>query len=86
MHKSKLSKIYETLRTNLKEGILFLLLKFVRTENVETTLGLLIGETVVGALEKLENIIDDDGFEVNFLLIIQVLSLELDLNLGEKCD
>lgn len=68
--------------TNLKEGVLILLLKLVRTENIETTLGFLVGETVVSALKQLEDIVDDDGLEVDFFLVIQVLRLKLDLNLG----
>lgn len=58
------------------------MLKLVRTENIETTLGFLVGETVVSALKQLEDIVDDDGLEVDFFLVIQVLRLKLDLNLG----
>lgn len=34
-----------------------------------------MGETIFITLKELENILDDDGFEVDLFLIIKVLSL-----------
>ena len=66
-------------KTHLKERVLLLLLKLVGTENLITTFSLFIGETFLGTLEELEDIINDDCLEVNLFLVIKVLSTELDL-------
>ena len=65
--------------TNLEKSILLLLLKLVWTENLITTFSLFIGETFLGTLEELEDIINDDCLEVNLFLVVKVLSTELDL-------
>jgi len=67
---------------HLEKGVLFLDLELIGAEKLETALGLLYGETVLVALEELEDVVDDDGLKVNLFLIIQVLRLEL--NLGES--
>lgn len=65
--------------TYLKERVLFLALELVRTEKTDTTLRLFVRETLVVALKELEDIIDDDGLEVDLLLVVEVFRLELDL-------
>jgi hypothetical protein len=37
------------------------------------------GQTILVALEEFEDIVDDNGFQVDLLLIIQVFGFELDL-------
>lgn len=63
----------------LEECVLLLDLELVGAEQLETALSLLYGETVLVALEQLEDVVDDDGLEVDLFLIVQVLRLELDL-------
>lgn len=41
-----------------------------------------MGETVVVALEELEDIVDDDGLKVDLFLVVQVFSLQLNLEAG----
>ena len=65
--------------TYLEEGVLLLALELVGAEKFETTGGLVVGETVLIALEELEDVVDDDGLKVDLLLVVEVLSLELDL-------
>ena len=65
--------------THLEEGVLLLALELVGAEKFETTGGLVVGETVLIALEELEDVIDDDGLEIDLLLVVEVLSLELNL-------
>ena len=69
----------EKVRAYLKERVLLLALELVGAEKFETTGGLVVGETVLIALEELEDVIDDDGLEVDLLLVVEVLSLELNL-------
>ena len=67
------------MRTYLEEGVLLLALETVRTENLETAGRFLARETLVVALEELEDVLDGDGLDVDLLLVVQVLSLELNL-------
>jgi hypothetical protein len=60
---------------------LLLALELVGTEESETALSLSIVETVVGGLEQLEDIVNDDSLEVDLLLVVQVLSFEFNLYL-----
>ena len=63
----------------LKERVLFLLFELVGTKDLKTALGLRGGETLVIALEERKNILDDNGLEVDFFLVIKVIGFELDL-------
>jgi hypothetical protein len=45
----------------LKNRILLLRLQLIRTEQLQTTLSLLIAETVLATLQELEDIVDDNG-------------------------
>ena len=65
--------------THLEEGVLLLALELVGTEELETACSLLVGKTVLVALEQLEDIVDDDSLEVDLLLVVKVFGLELDL-------
>lgn len=58
----------------------------VGTKEFETTLGLSLGQTLLSALEKGEDIVDDYGFEVNLVLVVEILSLELDLKMLSECE
>ena len=69
----------EKVRAYLKERVLLLALELVGAEELETAVGLLVSQTVLVALEQLEDVIDDDGLEVDLLLVVEVLGLELDL-------
>ena len=55
------------------------LLEFIGTENVQTTPGLLSGETLIVTLEKLKDILDNDGLEVDLFFVVEVIGLEFDL-------
>jgi len=55
------------------------LFELVGTENFITALGLSGGETLVIALEERKDILDNNGLEVNFLLVVKVIGFELDL-------
>jgi hypothetical protein len=66
-------------RTHLEEGVLLLALQLVGAKELKTTGSLVRGKTVLVALEELEHVLDDDGLKVDLLLIVEVLSLELDL-------
>lgn len=65
--------------THLEERILLLMLELVRTEEAQTALCLRVVETVLGRLEESEDVLDDDGLEVDLLLVIEIFGLELDL-------
>ena len=67
------------MRAYLQEGILLLSLKSVRTEQLQTALSLGRVETSIRTLEKLEHIVDDDGLQVNLVLVVQILRAKLDL-------
>jgi hypothetical protein len=66
-------------RTYLKERVLLLALELVGTKDTETTSGLVVSKTVLVALKQREDIIDDNGLEVDLLLVVKVLCLELNL-------
>ena len=65
--------------TNLQEGILFLMLELVVTENFNTTCSFLVRETLLRAVEEFKHVVDHNGFQVNLFLVVKVLGLELDL-------
>lgn len=67
----------------LQNGVLLLNLELVGAKKLETAVGLFCGETILVALEELEDVVDDDGLEVDLFLIVQVLRLELDLSYYE---
>lgn len=71
--------IMMSFRAYLQERILLLTLEFVGAEQFQTTSGFLPSETLLRALEKLEDVINDDGLQVDLLLIVQVLGRELNL-------
>lgn len=70
--------------THLQERILLLGFELVRTEETKTALSLVGGETLLRALEQSEDILNDDGLEVDLLLVVEVFGLELDLCVGKK--
>lgn len=71
----------------LEERILLLLFEFVGTKNLITTLGLRGGETLVITLQEREDILDNNGLEVNFFLVVKVIGFELDLyNMSVRLD
>jgi len=48
--------------TDLEERILLVYFEFVGPKELETAKGLVTGETLFAALEKLEDVVNDDGF------------------------
>lgn len=68
----------------LQESILLFGLKLVGTKEFQTTEGLFLSKTVVVALEQLEDIVDDDCLKINFFLVVQILSFQLNLNKASK--
>jgi hypothetical protein len=65
--------------THLEKGVLFFRLEFIRTKEVQTMRGFLRSKTLVGALQKLEDIFDDYSFEIDLFLIVKLFCLELNL-------
>ena len=65
--------------TYLKESILFLVFEPVRAEDFITALRLFLGETLIVALEELEDILNDDRLKVNLFLVVEVLCAKLNL-------
>jgi hypothetical protein len=65
--------------TNLEECVLFLRLELVGTEDAKTTGSLLVGKTPFRAVEELKHVLNHDGLQVDFFLVVEVLSLEFDL-------
>jgi len=63
----------------LQKRIFLFGFKPVWTEQLKTTLGLGIGETLLGTLEQSKDIIENDGFKIDLVLVVQILSFELDL-------
>jgi hypothetical protein len=64
----------------LEKSVLLLRLELVGPEKLQTTLSLLAGETVMVALEELEDIIDDNGLKVDLFFVVQVVGGQLDLH------
>jgi len=46
----------------LEKRVLLFLLQFVVTKKLETAVSLLLAETIFVALEKYEDVVDDNGF------------------------
>lgn len=65
--------------TNLQERVLLLNFKLVGSEKLKTTSGLLWAKTVVVTLEQPEDVLDNDSLQIDLLLVVEVLSLELNL-------
>ena len=63
----------------LQDGILFLRLEFVGTEEVEATSCLFRWKTLIGALQKFEDVFDDYRLKIDLFLVIEVLRLEFNL-------
>ena len=58
---------------------MFFALELVRAEQLETTLGFLFCQTLVVALKELEDILHDDGLEVDLFLVVEILRSQLNL-------
>lgn len=65
---------------DLEERVLLLGLELVGPKELETAGGLCRVETLVGALKQLEDVVDNDGLQVDFFFVVQILCLELDLS------
>ena len=65
------------MRTYLEESVLLLRLELVGAKGVGAALGLFFGETLVVALDELEDVLDDDCLEVDLFLIVEVLRTRL---------
>jgi hypothetical protein len=65
--------------TDLEECVLFLRLELVGTEDAKTTGSLFVRKTFFRAVKKFKHVLNHDGLQVDFFLIIEVLSLEFDL-------
>jgi len=69
---------------NLEECVLLLGLELVGSENFKTARSFLVGKAFLRALKKLEHILNHNRLQVDLLLVVEVLSLELDLRGGRK--
>lgn len=58
---------------------MFLIFEFIGTEKFEATFWLVALETVGVALKELEDVVDNDGFEINLFLVVKVFSFQLNL-------
>jgi hypothetical protein len=66
--------------SHLKESVLLLRLELVGTKEFQTTLGLFRRKTVIVTLKQFEDIVDNDGLQINLFLVVEVLCLQLDLH------
>lgn len=53
--------------------------QLVGPEKFQAALGFLLSESIGVTLKEGKHIVDDDGLEIDLLLIVQVLSLEFNL-------
>ena len=63
----------------LENRVLLLRFKPVGTEQLKTTHGFVRGETVLVALQELEDVVNDNSLQIYFFLVVEVLCLQLDL-------
>ena len=64
---------------DLQERVLLLGFQPVGAKQLETALRLGCVEAFVGALEERKDVIEHDGLEVDFVLVVEILGLELNL-------
>jgi hypothetical protein len=67
-------------QTHLEERVLVLGLELVWPKELETALGLGLSEALLVTLEEDKNVVKDDSLEINLVLVVQILSIELNLN------
>ena len=65
--------------THLQERVLLPRFELVGPEDLKTAASLFLVETLVVTLKELEDIVVDDGLEVDLFLIVQILRAKLDL-------
>lgn len=68
--------------TCLQKRVLFFLLKLVGTKKFDTTVCLFSIKTVLVTLKEFEDILNDNGLEVDLFFVIQVLRFQLNLTTG----
>ena len=56
--------------TYLEEGVLLLILQLVRTEQLDTTSRLGAVQTRFCTLQQFEDIVDDDGLQIDLVLVV----------------
>ena len=61
--------------TYLEESIPFLGFELVETEETDTACSFFAIKALVVALEECEHIIDDNGFQVDLFLVVEILCL-----------
>lgn len=54
----------------LKEGVLLFALELIRSKQLQTTSSFLFCETILVALKQFEDVIDNEGLDIDFLFII----------------
>lgn len=59
---------------------MFLLFQLVRTEELKTAGSFIWRETIFVALKEFEDILDDNGFKIDLLLVVEIFGLEFDLS------
>lgn len=74
----------ETRVSYLEERVLLLRLELVGPEEFDTAGGLFLGEALVGTLQQLEDVVEDDSLQIDLLLIVKVLCFQLDLTRHER--
>lgn len=79
-------RAFQKRKVYLKESILFLRLQLIGTKKLETAKSFFGGETILITLEQFKDIVNNDGLEVDFLLVVKILRLQLNLweTLGNK--
>ena len=63
----------------MQESVLFFRFELVRPEDLKTAASLFLVKTLVVTLQELEDIVYDDGLEVDLFLSIQILRAKLGL-------
>lgn len=65
--------------TYLEKSILLLRFKSVGTEQFQTAYSLGSVKTLIRALQEFEHIVDNDGLQINLVLVVQILRAKLNL-------
>jgi hypothetical protein len=67
-------------QTHLEERVLVHGLELVRAKELETALGLGLGETLLVAQEEGKDVVEDDGLEIDLVLVVQTVGFKPNLS------
>jgi hypothetical protein len=76
----KALEVSDAVMTMMKDSLFRLFLELVGTKDTDTVDGLGLGETSLVTLEESEDILHDNVFDIDLVLVVQVGGSELDLD------